>query len=134
MSMCLVRLLSPAPRVSATAPTLSIFRSDGELSVIFSSQRRSLSQRISCTAGVAPTYSASVDESATIDWSLLLQQMAPPFIIHTNPDVNRHVSTQPAQSESEKPSIGLSISFMATPREYPMTLPGGDELEEYQMA
>src|SRR5882757_10528584 len=117
MSMCFVRLLSPALRVSETAPRLSIFRSEGEGSMTPSLQRRSLSQRISCTAGVAPTYSASVDESATIDWSLLLQQMAPPFIIHTNPDVDRRVSTQPAQSESEKPSIGLSVGFMATPRE-----------------
>src|SRR5882757_260105 len=99
------------------APTLSMFRSNGKLSVIFSSQRRSLNQRISCTAGVALTYSASVDESATIDWSLLLQQMAPPFIIHMKPDVDQCVSTHPAQSESEKPSIGLSVGFMATPRE-----------------
>ena len=67
--------------------------------------------------GVAPTYPASVEESATIDWRLLLQQMAPPFIIHTKLDVDRRVSTHPAQSESEKPSIGLSAGFMATPRE-----------------
>ena len=100
--------------MSATAPQLSMFRSDSEQLVTPSSQRRSLSQRISCTAGVTPTYSASVEESATIDWSLLLQQIAPPFIIHTKPDVDWHVSTHPAQSESEKPSIGLSTSFMAT--------------------
>src|SRR5258706_11356323 len=134
MSMCFIRLLSPTLHVSETAPRLSIFRSKGEGSMIPSSQRRSLSQRISCTTGVAPTYSASVDKSATIDWSLLLQQMAPPFIIHTNLDVDQCVSTHPAQSESEKPSIGLSTGFMAMPHEYPMTLPGGDILEEYQMA
>src|SRR5258706_11675590 len=102
--------------------------------MIPSLQRRSLSQRISCTAGVAPTYSASVDKSATINWSLLLQQMAPPFIIHTNPDLDWRVSTHPAQSESEKPSIGLSTRFMAMQCEYQMTLTGGDILEEYRMA
>jgi len=132
--MCLVRLLSPAPRVSETAPRLSIFRREGEESVIPSSQRRSLSQRISCTAGVALTYSASVEDSATIDWSWLLQQIAPPFIIHMNPDVDLHVSTHPAQSKSEKPSIRSPIGFMATLREYPVTFPGGDVPEEYRMA
>src|SRR5258706_9018620 len=102
--------------------------------MIPSSRRRSVNHKISCTAGVAPTYSASVEERATIDWSLLLQQIAPPPIIHTKPDVDRRVSTHPAQSESEKPSMKPSIGFIATPREYPVTSPGGDASEEYRMA
>ena len=123
ISICFVRLLSPALRARETAPRLSMFRTDGEASVIPSSQSRSLNHTTSCTAGVAPTYSASVDDSATIVWSLLLQLTAPPPIIHTNPDVERLVSTHPAQSESQNPCIELSVGRIPTPREYPRTLP-----------
>src|SRR5258708_37052194 len=103
---------------------------DGNLSVIPSSQRRSLSQTTSCTAGVALTYSASIDESATTDCSLLLQQIAPPPIIHTNPDVDLLVSTHPAQSELLKPSIESSVGLIPIPRKYPKTFLIADPLLE----
>jgi len=94
-----------------------MFRGEGKGSMILNLQSRSLGYMISCMAGVAPMYSASVDESATIDWSLLLHETVPPFIIHMKPDVDHLVSTHPAQSESQKPSIRPSISFIPTPYE-----------------
>src|SRR5258706_9391863 len=80
--ICFILLLSPAPQVSDIAPQLSMCRVDSDLSVIPSLYRRYLSQITSCMAGVAPTYSTSIEESATTNCSLLLQQTAPP-IIHT---------------------------------------------------
>src|SRR5258706_2851511 len=123
MLICFVLLLSPALQVSDTAPWLSMCKVDGDLLVIPSSQRRSLSQTTSCMAGVALTYSNSVDESATTDCSLLLQQIAPPPIIHTNPDIDLLVSTHPAQSKSLKPSIELLTGCMPTPCENPYMFP-----------
>ena len=37
------------------------------------------------------------------------------------------------QFESEKPAIEPSIGVMATLREYPVSFPGDNELEEYRI-
>ena len=59
----------------------------------------------SCTARVQAMYSASVDNSASVTWSLLLQLMAAPLIKKTYPLVDCRVSTLPAQSASVYPRI-----------------------------
>ncbi len=61
----------------------------------------SLSQVDSFAARVSATYSASVDESATVAYLFEHQLTGPPFSMKMKPDVDFLVAWSPAQSESE---------------------------------
>ncbi len=53
-------------------------------------------------------YSTSVVDNAIVDCCLLLQEMAPPPIMKTNPVVDLLPSTSPPQSASQYPNISLN--------------------------
>ena len=65
-----------------------------------SSVRRPLSQEASRSASARAAYSASVEESVTIDCSLDFQETSPPATKKAYPVVDLRVLASPAQSES----------------------------------
>src|SRR3954467_2503695 len=82
-----------------------------------SSLRNVRSQMASFVACVRAIYSASVDDSATVAWHLLLQLTTPPETRKIYPDVERRESRSLPQFASEYPDkmgfLGLSIVVMA---------------------
>ena len=109
--MCLVRGWLPGFFVSAIAPWLSPRTKVGLFCLNPSCLRSWQSQIASWQAWVTAMYSASVDESAGVFWSLLLQQAAAPHARKTNPPVDCWVSRSLAQSESEYPKMNEVISL-----------------------
>src|SRR3954452_8718863 len=82
-----------------------------------SSLRKVRSQMASFVACVRAIYSASVDDSATVAWRLLLQLTTPPETRKMYPDVERRESKSLPQFASEYPDkmgfSGLSPVAMA---------------------
>ena len=96
-----------------------VFCSDILMSACCSSSRRrpsavkrSRNHVASLAANVKDIYSASVDDSATVDCLFEHQLTSPPFSMNIKPDVDFRLSLSPAQSESEYPS---TQSFFSPP-------------------
>ena len=67
--------------------------------------KKFLSQTASLAAYEAATYSASMVESVMLDRLMLLQTIAPPPRVNTDPDVNFEESLSAWKSESVYPNI-----------------------------